>query len=146
MNQLKSKKGFTLVELIVVIGILLVLTVLAAVAFSGLSAQAQQAARRSDARTVAQSLNIYNSLVANNADRIQALPPAAHAGRVVANTGTFNLEVQVAPAAADGIIRPGIIDMDVSVIVSPARYLEITTVHATEPHIIFQGGRWIVVN
>jgi len=56
----KSNKGFTLVELIVVIAILAVLAVGAVLAYQNIAAQATQAALRADAISVAKALNLYN--------------------------------------------------------------------------------------
>lgn len=60
--QLKSKKGFTLVELIVVIAVIAVLAVLAAVAFQNVRRNAEDAAIQADANRVRQHVDMWNSL------------------------------------------------------------------------------------
>jgi prepilin-type N-terminal cleavage/methylation domain-containing protein len=74
----KKKKGFTLVELIVVIGILLALAVLATVGYGSLADQAKRAALRSDAVTVAKALNTFNSIVYSTTDRITSESTGAY--------------------------------------------------------------------
>jgi len=58
----KNKKGFTLVELIVVIAILAILAAVAVPAFLGLSNDAQASVRLANAKIIATSLNAYNAL------------------------------------------------------------------------------------
>ena len=143
VGKKKRNKGFTLIELIVVIGILLVLAVLAAVAMTGLADQAQQAARRSDATTVAQQLNLYNSLVTNAGDRITNIATArttaeepritggAAVGEGVA-TDTVNFNLRVVTTLPDphtpatDVRRAGLIDMDLSTTITAARFTELT--------------------
>ncbi len=57
----KKRKGFTLVELIVVIAILLILAVAAVGAYSGFELQARKASLKSDASAVVTALNDLNS-------------------------------------------------------------------------------------
>ena len=58
----KNRKGFTLIELIVVIGILVVLSVLAAVAYGNLTQDSRDAANNADAAVIARSLNTFNAI------------------------------------------------------------------------------------
>ena len=67
---MKSNKGFTLVELIVVIAILVLLSTLAVNAFSGIMEQARIAQDRQAAAVVASSLNTFNSIAVNFASTI----------------------------------------------------------------------------
>jgi prepilin-type N-terminal cleavage/methylation domain-containing protein len=57
------QKGFTLVELIVVMAVLTVLAVTAAVSLSGVAASANSTGLKSDAAALARQLNLYNALV-----------------------------------------------------------------------------------
>ena len=76
---MKSNKGFTLVELIVVIAILVLLSTLAVNAFSGIMEQARLAQDRQAAAVVANALNTFNAVAATANDRIE--PPAMPGGR-----------------------------------------------------------------
>ena len=69
---MKSNKGFTLVELIVVIAILALLSTLAINAFSGIMEQATRAQERQAAAVVASSLNTFNSIARNDTFTIGA--------------------------------------------------------------------------
>lgn len=57
----KNKKGFTLVELIVVIAILLIISVLAVVGFGQIIDNARLSATTADANRLAGQLNLYNA-------------------------------------------------------------------------------------
>ena len=92
----KNKKGFTLVELIVVIGILLTLAALGMMALSNIGEQARHAANRSDAEMIARAINTYNALVgpthrvllATGANSLAIVLPEPAAGATIA---TLNL-------------------------------------------------------
>jgi prepilin-type N-terminal cleavage/methylation domain-containing protein len=62
MSVKKTNKGFTMVELIVVIAVLLILAVIAVVVFSGIIENARRATIISDANTIARNLNTANSI------------------------------------------------------------------------------------
>jgi len=74
MIFMKSNKGFTLVELIVVIAILALLSSLAVSAFSGIMNQARDAQRIHAANAIASALNNFNTLAVSDAHRIIAIP------------------------------------------------------------------------
>lgn len=61
----KNKKGFTLIELIVVVAILAILAVIAVQSFSGLTKDAEDAATLSNAKMIAQAINVHNALNPN---------------------------------------------------------------------------------
>jgi len=61
-TQKNRNKGFTLVELIIVVAIIAVLSVVAVVAYGNISGQAKEAALASDANVVIRALNTYNAL------------------------------------------------------------------------------------
>jgi len=63
----KPTKGFTLVELIVVIAILVVLSGMAVVAFVGLTAAAERNAAEADAAALASALNNFNAYARGDA-------------------------------------------------------------------------------
>jgi prepilin-type N-terminal cleavage/methylation domain-containing protein len=92
----KSNKGFTLVELIVVIGVLALLAVGAVLAFTNVQRNARIAAANSDAARLADALNTFNSNAATgarirDAAGIAAAIPAASPTRVnlpISMTGT----------------------------------------------------------
>jgi prepilin-type N-terminal cleavage/methylation domain-containing protein len=109
----KKKKGFTLVELIVVIGILLVLAVLATVGYGNLSDTARRAALRADAVTLTRALNVFNSVstsVKVNGDDANAamgvLVAIEKSSDGVVN-GTFNLSVHPDGAESTSTNTPG---------------------------------------
>ena len=60
----KNKKGFTLIELIVVIAILLLISVLAVVGFGNIIDNARDSAMRADAARLAGQVNNFNTFAA----------------------------------------------------------------------------------
>jgi prepilin-type N-terminal cleavage/methylation domain-containing protein len=62
----RNKKGFTLVELIVVIAILAILAAIAVPAFMGITDEANTSVEIANAKTVATAINAYNALNPNS--------------------------------------------------------------------------------
>ena len=58
----KNKKGFTLIELIVVIAILAILAAIAIPTFSGITSEADAKVDLANARNLATAINAYNNL------------------------------------------------------------------------------------
>jgi prepilin-type N-terminal cleavage/methylation domain-containing protein len=129
----KKRKGFSLVELIVVISIMLVLSVLAVVAFTNISDSAREAAERADANAVARSLNTFNTLAIADTNKyitVTAIPTADGNTYVIVHTTTtgvmpITLSVTVADAARMTEVNKWL--------VAPANAQGIWTVAATKP-------------
>ncbi len=58
----KNKKGFTLIELIVVVAILAILAAIAIPVFSNMSQEARDNVQLANARMIAQAINTHNAL------------------------------------------------------------------------------------
>jgi len=71
-KSMKARKGFTLIELIVVVAVLLSLSVLAAVAYRGMIQEAERTRRVANANALATSLNSWNAM-ATQANQIKTL-------------------------------------------------------------------------
>lgn len=71
INKKRNKKGFTLVELVVVIAILGILAVIAVPRLSGAGANAKEEANKANIRTIESALSIYlaeNSIKPSDVD------------------------------------------------------------------------------
>jgi prepilin-type N-terminal cleavage/methylation domain-containing protein len=104
LRRNKKRKGFTLVELIVVIAIMLVLAVVAGVAIGGIIASANTASARSDATILAQSLNNFNALVTAPATRVTNLTGTGNGVTIDSRRGGTN---NTAPLINLNISGPG---------------------------------------
>lgn len=76
----KNKKGFTLIELIVVVAILAILAAVAVPSFIGLQARATQGVNIADASAIAGAINVYNAMQATDTAKIT--DPAAAKGKL----------------------------------------------------------------
>lgn len=64
-NPKKNKKGFTIIELIVVIAIIAILAAIAIPSFIGITEKANNAVATADARSIATAINSWNALNPN---------------------------------------------------------------------------------
>jgi type IV pilus assembly protein PilA len=79
MNMFKkNKKGFTLIELIVVIAILAILAAIAIPTFIGVTQNAQTTVIVANARTLVSSINAYNALNPGNEVAAANIDTPAH--------------------------------------------------------------------
>ncbi len=69
-NPRKNKKGFTIIELIVVIAIIAILAAIAIPTFIGLTEKANTAVAQADARSIATAVNSYNAMNPNLGDAL----------------------------------------------------------------------------
>ena len=66
----KNRKGFTLIELIVVVAILAILAAIAVPSFIGLSDQAKKGVTVADASSIAGAINVYNAMQTSDSEKI----------------------------------------------------------------------------
>jgi len=96
----KKQKGFTLVEIIVVVGLLAMLGLIAALMVGAAAESARQAAIRADAQTIARQMNTLNALILNPSSQVTTgahLHPTSLAGGAyfipITPLGNYNLPV-----------------------------------------------------
>ena len=131
----KKRKGFTLVELVVVIAILLALGVGAVMALGGMADTAERAALTSDANTAVRSLNLFNTL-ADSTRRITNVD--THPGTNGRSGDTLTLGLS-AP--------PDLIDADMSVTFGQGRGAQLFVgVGATGAIVQYDAARgWHII-
>ena len=105
----KNKKGFTLIELIVVIAILLLISVLAVVGFGNIIDNARESAERADAARLAGQLNNFNTF-AHDSNRIR---PTGEADNAVLTLAMIN-------ASAGGSVSDGAVNLELRATNVPA--------------------------
>lgn len=123
----KNQKGFTLIELIVVIAILLLISVLAVVGFGNIIDNARDAALRADAGRLAGQVNNFNTFAhPNNRILTDAQLLAA-----IGVTGNVTLRLNTAAGAAGEAGAPGrpadTIDGDFTISLEADRVTEVLT-------------------
>jgi len=101
MRQDKNHKGFTLLELVVVVGIIGLLTTLAFVSLNGSGAKGRDAKRKSDIKNIRTALELYY-------DDHQQYPSAPANTRVSSMTsGEYDIRPYISPVPADPVNTGG---------------------------------------
>lgn len=140
----KKRKGFTLVELIVVMAVLLVLSVLAVLAYSNIQENFRDAARSSDAMAVARSLNTYNSAcgagfkigINTTDDGFLTTSTATNFSNTIKTDGIVFIYLDDAVGA--------LIEMDLSVYTEPKRWLAAATPNTLFDYITYNDAEvWV---
>ena len=78
-------RGFTIVELLIVIVVIAILAAITIVAYNGIQGRARDSQRVSDLKTIVKALEIYKT---NNGTYPNAVPTANASGWEVSTTGT----------------------------------------------------------
>jgi len=146
---MKSNKGFTLVELIVVIAILLLLSTLAVNAFSGIMDQARIAQDRQAAAVVASALNTFNSIAvdfdstigpAADNNTIPVPLPAASGANMINTTGAGDAMRFTPTSGVQHTLASGLLPIGANWSVEPLVWGRITGRPADDrdnPHIAY---------
>ena len=110
----KNKKGFTLIELIVVIAILAILAAIAIPTFSGITSEADAKVDLANARNLATAINAYNNL--NPGSEIASIT-ASETGRAALATTLDDLYPS-GLSATDAVTAMGLITITDTVAVA----------------------------
>lgn len=65
MNKLAKQRGFTVVELVIVIAVIAILATITIVAYTGMQGRARDTQRRSDMQTIVEALEMYRLKTGN---------------------------------------------------------------------------------
>jgi prepilin-type N-terminal cleavage/methylation domain-containing protein len=105
---MKNRKGFTLVELIVVVAVLALLAVGAVLAIRGVQRNARMSANRAAAVTMSQAFNQYNAAVSST-EAVVSIPAGAAWTRVLPPLlpGGDSLEFSVALSSSARFAQVG---------------------------------------
>lgn len=76
----KHTRGFTLVELIIVIVVLAILAAISIVAYNGSQARARDTVRRNDVSAIAEAIALYRQRCGNDVTAVSSAPNCATAG------------------------------------------------------------------
>jgi len=125
MRKMKQRKGFTIVELLIVIGVIAILSVTAIIAYSGMQANARRSVLRTDANNLVGALNNFNA---------SGWVPIAPAGGPPYGTGDVTRATPVTAPHTVTSVTPGSGEVTVFYII-PAR----GTMGRTEFSVTFQS-------
>ena len=134
----KKNKGFTLVELMVVLTILLILSTLAVVTFGGVMDSARESAQMADAGILVRQINTFNSLARPEAQ----ITNHEDVRNLINERGVVSLNLVSGPYPQGN----SEIDFELGVSISPDRFNEILTNDG--PRIVPPGDGllWTVAN
>jgi len=116
-SNTQNQKGFTIVELLIVVVVIAILAAITIVSYNGITNRANQSASKSTAASVQKKIELYNSEVGNypisytalssDATKSYTLPASSYgsAAPTASTTGTTGKSyVQVQACATSGII------------------------------------------
>jgi general secretion pathway protein G len=96
-NKTNKKRGFTIVELLIVTVVIAILAAITIVAYNGIQARARDGQKRSDMRNIAQLLEVFY----NDNGYYPPFSPAANVGISYASWRTTNM-----PNLKDSLLTP----------------------------------------
>ncbi len=101
INRFKNKKGFTLIELMIVITVIAILSAIALFAFTRVQRQARDAKRKAELKTIQTAIIAFNADNGVYPTTAQGLACLAGSGAAPCNVKYLN-SVPVAPAGSSG--------------------------------------------
>jgi len=104
LNRSKKSKGFTLVELIIVIALIAALSVAAVISYRSLSTSAEETLIKQEASFIVRTLNMYNSLLKSDEAPLTNTIRLSDLGRLkltsgVGGNGLIDLDLSIEPGA-----------------------------------------------